>query len=548
MAAARSEVLYERRQGRVKLLLVRGLNVYYGNVQVLFDVDFEIDEGEIVALLGTNGAGQVDAAEGHLRGGRGRQGRGHLRRPRHHPRAAERDRRLRHHPGARRPGRVPEPVGGREPAGGRLARPCARGRWARSGSQEVLELFPVLRSRLAEPAANLSGGQQQMLALGMAFLARPRLLLIDELCLGLAPVIVEQLLPIVERDPPAGHDGHPGRAVGEPGPHHRRDGVLHGEGRDPVPRPDRRAARAARRAALGVPRRRRRPPARSPSAPPTATHRPPTAAPTVAGNGSGRRRTATATAVDANGTGRPTARGRPWRRWRRPSRPSAPSPALEVGDVTVRFGGIQAVGDVSLRGRAGRDRRHHRAERRRQDHAVRPHLRLHPGRRRSGAARRPATSPAARPTGGPGSGSVGRSRTPASSRRSRSRRRSPSSLDRWVDVKDPINAALRLPASFDSEQAVAAPGRRADRAAGPRGVPHQVRARALDRLAAGRRPGLRGRPPPVGRAARRAVERHRPARGRGARPAAAAHPRRPRRQPARHRARHAARHRRRPTG
>ena len=58
MAAARSEVLYERRQGRVKLLLVRGLKVYYGNVQVLFDVDFEIDEGEIVALLGTNGAGK----------------------------------------------------------------------------------------------------------------------------------------------------------------------------------------------------------------------------------------------------------------------------------------------------------------------------------------------------------------------------------------------------------------------------------------------------------------------------------------------------------
>ncbi len=58
MAAARSEVLYERRHGRVKLLLCRGLQVYYGNVQVLFDVDFEIDEGEIVALLGTNGAGK----------------------------------------------------------------------------------------------------------------------------------------------------------------------------------------------------------------------------------------------------------------------------------------------------------------------------------------------------------------------------------------------------------------------------------------------------------------------------------------------------------
>jgi branched-chain amino acid transport system ATP-binding protein len=61
----------------------------------------------------------------------------------------------------------------------------------------VLDLFPVLRERLSEPAGNLSGGQQQMLALGMAFIERPRLLMIDELSLGLAPSIVEQLLAIV---------------------------------------------------------------------------------------------------------------------------------------------------------------------------------------------------------------------------------------------------------------------------------------------------------------------------------------------------------------
>src|SRR5256885_16016412 len=57
-AAARSEVAYERRQGRSKLLLVRGLNVSYGSVQVLFDIDLEIEEGTCVALLGTNGAGK----------------------------------------------------------------------------------------------------------------------------------------------------------------------------------------------------------------------------------------------------------------------------------------------------------------------------------------------------------------------------------------------------------------------------------------------------------------------------------------------------------
>jgi ABC-type branched-subunit amino acid transport system ATPase component len=67
----------------------------------------------------------------------------------------------------------------------------------KEATNRVLELFPILRERLEEPAGNLSGGQQQMLALGMAFIERPRLLMIDELSLGLAPAIVEQLLPIV---------------------------------------------------------------------------------------------------------------------------------------------------------------------------------------------------------------------------------------------------------------------------------------------------------------------------------------------------------------
>src|SRR5439155_18935564 len=63
--------------------------------------------------------------------------------------------------------------------------------------EKVLGFFPVLRERLAEPAGNLSGGEQQMLTLSQAFLSRPRLLMIDELSLGLAPAIVTQLLEIV---------------------------------------------------------------------------------------------------------------------------------------------------------------------------------------------------------------------------------------------------------------------------------------------------------------------------------------------------------------
>ena len=68
----------------------------------------------------------------------------------------------------------------------------------RAATDRVLDFFPVLRDRLHEPAGNLSGGQQQMLTLGMAFISRPRLLMIDELSLGLSPMIVGQLLDMVK--------------------------------------------------------------------------------------------------------------------------------------------------------------------------------------------------------------------------------------------------------------------------------------------------------------------------------------------------------------
>jgi len=197
-AAARSEVLYERRQGRAKLLLVRGLQVYYGNVQVLFDVDFEIDEGEIVALLGTNGAGKstlLKAICGVVEADKGAvvfDGRDITHAPPNEVAAFG----ITQVPGGQ--GVFPSlTVGENLRVAGWLER--RNSVELRERTEQVLELFPVLRQRHEEPAANLSGGQQQMLALGMAFLARPRLLCIDELSLGLAPVIVEQLLKIVRQ-------------------------------------------------------------------------------------------------------------------------------------------------------------------------------------------------------------------------------------------------------------------------------------------------------------------------------------------------------------
>lgn len=197
-AAARAEVATERRAGRSKLLLVRGLNVSYGDVQILFDVDFEVEEGEIVALLGTNGAGKstlLKSISGVVEADRGAimfDGREMTFAPPNE--VAQRG--------------VIQVAGGqgvfpslsvqenldvagwlhrRDPEG--LATDAAR----------VYELFPALDSRRGEPAANLSGGQQQMLAIGMALLGRPRLLMVDELSLGLAPVIVEQLLPVLRQ-------------------------------------------------------------------------------------------------------------------------------------------------------------------------------------------------------------------------------------------------------------------------------------------------------------------------------------------------------------
>jgi branched-chain amino acid transport system ATP-binding protein len=189
-AAARSEVAYERRHGRVPLLLVRGVDVAYNGVQVLFGVDLDVAEGEIVALLGTNGAGKstlLKAITGTVEADRGAvilDGRDCTHAPAHENAAR---------------GVVLMPGGvGVFPSltVGENLRVAA---WLdhHADVDRVLRVFPVLGERLDVDAADLSGGQQQMLGLAMALLSKPRLLLIDELSLGLAPVVVEQLLPVV---------------------------------------------------------------------------------------------------------------------------------------------------------------------------------------------------------------------------------------------------------------------------------------------------------------------------------------------------------------
>jgi ABC-type branched-subunit amino acid transport system ATPase component/MFS family permease len=194
--AAQAEVLLQRARGEVKLLLVRNVDVSYDNVQVLFNVDFEIDEGEVVALLGTNGAGKstlLKAIAGVVPADAGAivfDGRDATYAPPHEVVAR---------------GVVLVPGGQGVFPSLTVAENLRLAGWLERDSQEraarideALALFPSIRSRMAEPAANLSGGGQQMLTIAMALLSRPRLLMIDELSLGLAPTVVSELLAAVQ--------------------------------------------------------------------------------------------------------------------------------------------------------------------------------------------------------------------------------------------------------------------------------------------------------------------------------------------------------------
>ncbi len=177
-------------------LTVRHLDASYGPVQVLFDVSFEVQRGETLALLGTNGAGKstlLRSLSGLMLPDRGlvRLGGGTI------TLADPTDRVER--------GLIQVPGGDAlftsqtvgenlEVWGWQIEDPKAR----KEGLEKVFDTFPQLRDRLDDRAGSLSGGQQQMLALGKAVMLDPEVLLIDELSLGLAPVVVQELLQVVE--------------------------------------------------------------------------------------------------------------------------------------------------------------------------------------------------------------------------------------------------------------------------------------------------------------------------------------------------------------
>ena len=177
------------------VLQVESINVYYGSIHAVKDVSFRVEQGEVVTLIGANGAGKsttLNTVAGLL-----------------HSRAGSvrfMGEELRHVPGHRLVGRGMALV----PEGRRIFQQMTvqenldMGGYCRGGDlsadmERVYERFPRLKERCRQVAGTLSGGEQQMLAMGRALMSRPKLLMLDEPSMGLAPLLVEQIFEIIRQ-------------------------------------------------------------------------------------------------------------------------------------------------------------------------------------------------------------------------------------------------------------------------------------------------------------------------------------------------------------
>jgi branched-chain amino acid transport system ATP-binding protein len=177
------------------LLSMQDVHAYYGNIRALKGVSLTVDRGEIVTLIGGNGAGKTTTLRtvlGLVRALRGTVtfGRQRIDRVPTHKIA--------------RLGIAQSPEGRRIFAPMTVLENLELGAFARSDREaiqqdleRVLTLFPRLRDRLAQKGGTLSGGEQQMLAMGRALMAKPEMLLLDEPSMGLSPILVEAIFDII---------------------------------------------------------------------------------------------------------------------------------------------------------------------------------------------------------------------------------------------------------------------------------------------------------------------------------------------------------------
>ncbi|MED3689567.1 ABC transporter ATP-binding protein [Peribacillus butanolivorans] len=184
------------------MLKIEDINVYYGNIQALKGVTMEINEGEIVTLIGANGAGKstlLKTISGLLKP---KQGKVLFEEGSIGGKAAQSIVKM---------GISHVPEGRRVFANMTVAENLELGAYLRKDKdgikkdmEKVYELFPRLLERIKQQAGTLSGGEQQMLAMGRALMAKPRLLLLDEPSMGLAPLLVKQIFNIIQEISEAG--------------------------------------------------------------------------------------------------------------------------------------------------------------------------------------------------------------------------------------------------------------------------------------------------------------------------------------------------------
>ncbi|MCD8361807.1 MAG: ABC transporter ATP-binding protein [Lachnospiraceae bacterium] len=184
------------------MLEIKDLEVYYGVIQAIKGISFEVNEGEIIALIGANGAGKttilhtISGLIAPKKGSVSFEGKEITKTPAH--KIVE-------------SGIAQVPEGRRVFASLSVLQNLRLGAYTRKNKQEIEETlqmvysrFPRLEERKNQPAGTLSGGEQQMLAMGRALMSEPRILLMDEPSMGLSPIFVNEIFDIIQKVSEAG--------------------------------------------------------------------------------------------------------------------------------------------------------------------------------------------------------------------------------------------------------------------------------------------------------------------------------------------------------